>query len=394
VKLKATPADFVVTEEGGPPLSEHPLAWAVFELTKTSWDTFDLVDLLSRTWRVPPDAIRLGGIKDRHGSTSQRISVRGLTGRPAAVIQENFTARFLGWSEQPISARDILGNRFRITMRDLTGPETALVSSNAEEAARDGFPNYYDTQRFGSARHGKGFMGKEIFLGHRERALRLYFTPSRHDDRKTRALKTCVLENWDHWEKCAGMGFGEYGRVLAVLAAHRGAYHKALERIDRKLLVLVLNAYQSLLFNALLARWLSELSAESDFPLAALRSPFGLLQLYHWLPVAEAAVIREALLPVPGHDTVVADPRVKRLLDAVLAEEGVRLSDLRVRQMSRIRVGGVERPAVVVPKDLVVSAPEPDERYPGRRRIVLSFFLPRGAYATLLVKRLLLARAR
>jgi len=393
VKLKATPADFVVTEEGGPPLSERPLAWAVFELSKTSWDTFDLVDLLSRTWRVPPDAIRLGGIKDRHGSTSQRISVRGLPGRPAAVTQKNFTASFLGWSAQPISARDIRGNRFRITMRDLTVPETALVSLNAEEAARDGFPNYFDSQRFGSARHGKGFMGKEIFLGHRERALRLYFTPSRHDDRKTRALKSCVLENWDHWEKCAGMGFGEYGRVLAVLAAHRGAYHKALERIDRKLLVLVLNAYQSLLFNVLLARWLSELSAESGFPLAPLRSPFGVLQVYCSLP-ASAAGIKEVLLPVPGHDTVVSDPRVKRLLDAVLAEEGVMLSDLRVRQMSRIRVGGVERPAVVVPQDLAVSAAEQDELYPGRRKLVLSFFLPRGAYATLLVKRLLLARAR
>jgi len=190
------------------------------------------------------------------------------------------------------------------------------------------------------------------------------------------------------------MGFGEYGRVLAVLAEHRSAYHKALERIDHQFLVFVLNAYQSLLFNMLLARWLSEVSVEHGFLLAPLRSPFGLLQLYHALPADAAQDIKARLLPVPGHDTEVTDPRVRRLLEAVLAEEGVALSDLRVRQMSRIRVGGAQRPAIAVPQELTVSAAEPDELYPGRRKTVLSFFLPRGAYATLLVKRLLLARAR
>ncbi len=31
---------------------------------------------------------------------------------------------------------------------------------------------------------------------------------------------------------------------------------------------------------------------------------------------------------------------------------------------------------------------EPDDLYPGRRKMLLSFDLPKGAYATLLVKRL------
>jgi len=324
----------------------------------------------------------------------QRISVRGLAGAPESIREKNFTASFLGYSEAPISARDIRGNRFRITLRDLTPPELGLIASNSEEAARDGFPNYFDVQRFGSARHGAGFMGKEIFLGHREKALRLYFTPSKHDDGKTRSLKRCVLENWDRWEKCAGLGFGEYGRVLAVLAEHRGAYHKALERIDRRFLVFVLNAYQSFLFNSLLSRWLSEIAAESGVGLAPLRSPFGHLQLYHALPDPAAPTLRDAMLPVPGYDTECRDPLIRRLLAEVLREEGIELSDLRVRQIRRVRVGGVERRAIVVPEDLSVSAPDADEMYPGRQKICLSFFLPRGSYATLLIKRLLLAPAR
>jgi tRNA pseudouridine13 synthase len=392
VKVKATPADFVVEEEASSALSDRRGEYAVFRLSKASWDTFDLIDLLARKWRVRRSDISVGGFKDRHGSTAQRVSVRGLRGKPAGIEEKNFKADFLGWSETPLSARDIRGNRFTITLRDLGGADAALISSNVPEVARGGIPNYFDTQRFGSARHGAGFMGKEIFLGRRERALRLYFTASKFDDQKTRALKRCVIENWGRWEKCAGMGLGEYGRILAYLAGHRGAYHQALELIDRRLLVFVLNAYQSFLFNELLARWLRELAAESSTPLAPLRYPFGVFRFYHSLPPLMAERMRDVCLPVPGHDTVCEDPRVARIMAGVLEEEGIGLPDLRVRQMRKIQVGGVERRAVVLPEDFSQSSPEPDDLYPGRQKTTLRFFLPRGAYATLVIKRLALAK--
>jgi tRNA pseudouridine13 synthase len=199
VKLKATPQDFIVEEEAAAAVLPREAAgpsspraeYAVFQLSKTSWDTFDLVDLLARRWGVPREAIGLGGFKDRHGSTVQRISVRGLkgngpNGEPASIEEKNFRAAFAGWSDRPLSAREIRGNRFRITARDLTPQEAARIHVAGDEVSRFGFPNYYDSQRFGSARHGAGFMGKEMFLGKREKALRLYFTPSKHDDRKTR----------------------------------------------------------------------------------------------------------------------------------------------------------------------------------------------------------------
>jgi tRNA pseudouridine13 synthase len=394
VKVKASPADFIVQEEAEIPLSARRAEYAVFRLSKTSWDTFDLIDLLSRRWDVRSDDISVGGIKDRHGSTEQTISVRGLKGRPASIHEKNFRLTFEGWAESPVSARDIRGNRFSITLRDLTANDAGLIAANAPDVARDGVPNYFDTQRFGSARHGAGFMGKEIFLGRREKALRLYFTPSRYDDRKTRALKRCAIENWGRWEKCAGIGFGEYGRILAYLAAHRSAHHQALERIDRRFLVFVLNAYQSFLFNQLLARWLRELAAETGTPLSPLRYPFGVFRFYRDPPAALAEKVHGVLLPVPGYDTTCKDPRVRRILAEVLEEEGIGLSDLRVRQMHGIRVGGVERPAIVVPEDFSISPPEQDELYPGRLKTVLGFFLPRGAYATLVLKRLSLAPAR
>jgi tRNA pseudouridine13 synthase len=394
VKVKATPADFIVQEQSNLVLSDRQSGYAVFQLSKTSWDTFDLIELLARRLGVAAADISVGGMKDRHGRTEQMISVRGLRGRPQPLRDKNFSLQFAGWSDGPVTARDISGNSFIITLRDLTDDEAARITDNGEHAARDGFANYFDSQRFGSARHGAGFMGKEIFLGRREAALRLYFTPSKHDDQKTRTLKRCVTESWGAWGKCAGMGFGEYGRILAYLAGNHRAYHQALEMIDRRFLVFVLNAYQSFLFNEVLARWLRQAAAEKGFSLRSLRSPFGVYEFYDSLAPGLAAELQGTLIPVPGYDTVVTDRRIRQIVEEVLEAEGIRLSDLRVRQMHRIRVGGVERAAIVIPEGLSISLPEEDDLYPGRKKTTLRFFLSRGSYATLLIKRLMLPSAR
>jgi len=184
------------------------------------------------------------------------------------------------------------------------------------------------------------------------------------------------------------MGFGEYGRLLAYLSENRLGYHQALEKIDRRFLVFVLNAYQSFLFNEVLGRWLA-LEA-GDVPLLSLRYAFGEYRFFPSLPPAMAQRLRAAQLPVPGYDTLCDDPAVRTILESVLVEEGITLSDLRVRNMHRIHVGGVPRAAVVVPEDLSVSTPEPDELSPGKRKMLLRFFLARGSYATILLKRLTL----
>ncbi len=390
VKLKVTPADFVVDEETDLPLSARRREYAVFRLSKRSWDTFDLIDLLARRMGVRRDDISVGGIKDRHGSTTQVVTVKGLRGRPAALRDRNFTMSFAGWTERPASAREVRGNRFTITLRDIAPGEIGRFLKNTETVRVHGFPNYFDEQRFGSARHGAGFMGKEICLGRRENALRLYFTPSKHDDQKTRKLKRCVVENWGRWEECAEAAFGEYGRILAYLSRSPGAYHQALQMIDRRFLLFVVNAYQSYLFNEILARLLREMGVESGFALHPLRYAFGTYEFYEILPPDLAGKLASAALPVPGHDSIVGDERIRRIMQEVLSAEGIRQSDLRVRQMRRIVVHGVQRAGVVLPEDLAASEAD-DDLYPGKRKLTLRFFLPRGSYATILVKRIALA---
>jgi len=388
MKIKVRPEDFVVREHSSLELSPRPGPYAVYALAKRQWDTFDLVGLLARRLGVERRDIRLGGIKDRYGDTEQLISVRTGGRAPPDLSEPGFSLRLLGFAERPLAARAVSGNRFTITVRDIE-PRLCDRYCRAAESARDfGYPNYYDEQRFGSARHGQGFLGRELFLRRREQALRLYFTPSRHDDRRTRALKSCVVGSWGRWEQCLPLAFGDYRPVLEYLAAHRRAFTGALERIDRRFLLFLLNAYQSHLFNRILSAYLTSLAREHDLRLLSRSYRHGEFLFYESLPPELRDSLRERLLPVPGWDTRIPDEGVRAIAEEVLQREGIAWDDLRVRQLSGLQVHGVERTLLAFPRDLALSGVGEDELYPGRRRLTLDFFLPRGSYATLLLKRL------
>ena len=85
MKIKVKPEDFVVQEEATLLPTPEPLAHAIFRLSKQDWDTFDLIDLLSRRLRIPKQDISTGGIKDRYGKTEQLISIKNRGGLREAV---------------------------------------------------------------------------------------------------------------------------------------------------------------------------------------------------------------------------------------------------------------------------------------------------------------------
>jgi tRNA pseudouridine13 synthase len=392
VKIKVRPEDFVVQEQAEVELDPRSGPFAVYELAKRQWDSFDLLAYLARRLGVERRDISFAGLKDRFGDTSQLLAVR-VAGRPsrrlpALLRDRGFSLTLRGYAGRPLAARDLSGNRFRIVVRDIDPRGSARCRQAAEAVRETGLPNYYDEQRFGSARHGKGFLGKELFLGRREKALQLYFTPSRFDDRRTRELKSRVLERWGRWDGCLELAFGDYRPVLEYLAGHRRAFRQAFARMDRRFLVFALNAYQSFLFNEILSARLRGLAAEHGFRLLSRSYRHGRFLYPESLPAGLAERLRSESLPVPGFDSEVADPDVRAVAEAVLAGEQIGWSDLRVRQLSRLSVHGVERAALVLPRDLKVGGPAQDELYPGRHRLDLEFFLPRGSYATLLLKRM------
>ncbi|MGA1795859.1 MAG: tRNA pseudouridine(13) synthase TruD [bacterium] len=396
MKVKVLPEDFQVSEIAEVTISRETDAFSVYALSKCRWDTFDLIGYLSKRLRISPSDISIGGIKDRHGRTSQTLTIRTQGHLPSSITENNFTLKRLGYSGEPIRSRDIAGNRFTIVLRDMSEEEYEDLLLNMEEVRECGFPNYYDEQRFGSARHGLGFMGKELFLGRSEQALKLYLWPSRRDRGDVKRFKRCVIANWGRWEECTEKVPERYKVIMEYLCRRgcRQAFTKALTRIGRPFLMFALNAYQSFLFNQILREYLLVLSTFYRIHLTELPFAYGSL-LFYRKPCGEClSRMRSTKLPVPGHNSIIEDEDVRAVTETILSGEGITLRDLKVKKLHKTAVGGIERDMIVVPQDLRIVEKGPDERYPPRIKCRMEFLLPRGSYATMLLKRLSLSRTQ
>jgi tRNA pseudouridine13 synthase len=79
------------------------------------------------------------------------------------------------------------------------------------------------------------------------------------------------------------------------------------------------------------------------------------------------------------------DPR-KPFFDAALADEGLTQEQLKVKGSRDLFFSKGERRALCLPSELSTEADD-DDSQPGRKKLILRFDLPRGCYATLIVKR-------
>src|SRR5262249_13651091 len=112
------------------------------------------------------------------------------------------------------------------------------------------------------------------------------------------------------------------------------------------------------------------------------------LPVHRTLDADQLSELRALSLPLPNARwRPTEDPR-RGLVDAVLAEENLTLADLRFKGNRAMFFSKGERPALSIP-DSMYSKRADDEFAHSRSCLRLKFTLPRGAYATLIVKRIM-----
>ena len=147
-----------------------------------------------------------------------------------------------------------------------------------------------------------------------------------------------------------------------------------------------LSAYQSHLWNRMLVRWLRENFRPQE--LTAIPLQLGEMPMPHRLTDAQREELRNLQLPLHSarFQFEDLDPR-KAYFDRILAEEGLTQEQFKLKGFHEMFFSKGERAAWCFPRDLSAKAAG-DEEHPGRRKLTLRFELPRGCYATLLVKRI------
>jgi tRNA pseudouridine13 synthase len=277
-----------------------------------------------------------------------------------------------------------LANRFTLVLRDLSAGEVSRIQKRAATLGESGLPNYFDEQRFGSYVPGKDHIGKRILQRDAEGALRAYLThPFAGDPEPVREFKAFAADRWGDWDALfeAAPRPSNFRSVLTYLRDHPAEYRKALNLITRRLLSIYLSAYQSLLWNRVAARYLETLlgAAPTTVEIAGERLP-----VYRELL---ADVDRGVAISLPNHRAAY-DPEVAGVVSQVLDEEGLALNDLKARILKRAYLFKGKRRLLLFPEEASITGPETDERFPGRQSMMASFTLPRGSYATLVLKAL------
>jgi tRNA pseudouridine13 synthase len=385
MKLKQQPEDFYVEERTDvAPAGQG--SYALYRLEKRGWSSPDALAAVRRRWRLEPRRLSYGGLKDRHALTVQYLTV--WHGPQRNLTHQGITVTYLGQVTAPYTSAHIRANHFRLTLRDLDDEALARTERSLGEVRVEGVPNYFDDQRFGSVAPGGEFIARLLVLGRFEDALRLALTgPYEHDRAAQKQEKAILRTHWGDWAACKELLPRGHARSLAdYLRQHPGDYRGAVARLRPELRGLYLSAYQSHLWNRMLARWLQQHCRPEQLLAVALR--LGTVPMHRGLDEAQRQELGRLVLPLPSARTrpEPGDPRAE-LVQSVLGEEGLEPGQLRVKGIRELFFSKGERAAVCTPADLRGEA-GPDELHPGRRRLVLEFDLPRGCYATLIVKRL------
>jgi tRNA pseudouridine13 synthase len=384
MKIKQGPEDFQVEElTDVRPGAQGP--FALYRLEKRGWSTPDALAAVRRRWKIELRRIAYGGLKDRHAHTVQYLTIFHGPRRPLTHRHVHLT--YLGQVAAPYKSQDIRANRFRLVLRDLDAAAVGRAQQALEEVRADGVPNYFDDQRFGSVAPGGEFIARLLVQGRFEDALRQALAaPYEYDTAAQKKEKALLQAHWGDWVTLKErLPRGHARSLVDYLVHHPDDFRGAVARLRPELRGLYLSAYQSYLWNRMLAHCVQQHCRPEQLVRVTLR--LGEVPMFRSLDEAQRRAWSALSLPLPSARCQLnsADWRLP-LMQAVLAEEGLELRQLQIKGIREMFFSKGERPAWCRPDGLAYQA-EADERHPGKQKLLLAFELPRGAYATLVVKR-------
>ena len=392
--IKSRAEDFYVSEvseelryEGG--------RYLVLDVEKTNWDTHHLIREMSRRLRISQKRFGWAGTKDKRAVTSQRISIMNLDESNLSKINlPDVKIKVLGRTNRSVGLGDLLGNSFRITIRELSCPDPAarLAAITSEIDKHRGVPNYFGVQRFGDRRPVTHKVGEALVRGKPQEAAFIYLAmhfPTELE--RTREARERLWVNRDI--PAALKEYPEYLHyelaMLNYLVEHPGDYAHSFDVLSVNLKRLFVHAYQSNLFNRILSRRLA-----SSMPLhkavagdVVCFAKQGLPDMNRLQKVTSenlVAVNRLAergraflTLPLIGFETAITEGPQGEIERAILREESISPEDFKVEENPDLGSSGTRRVALcrVMPQIRVEE-----------NRAELQFVLPKGSYATVVLR--------
>ena len=399
-RLKVTPEEFRVTEVSSYPLPDPAGTFVVLRVESRDWEQHELAAAIARRLSLPPHSVQWAGTKDRRAVAERLFSYRGSL--PANDLDLHDVTVL-----EAYRARDGLvlghhyGNVFDVKVGDLARrPEEAVTAFRAVETelrAGGGVPNFFGPQRFGEVRPITHEVGRWVVRGDLARAVDVYLTDRPEDGVPGSGdAARCAYEEHRDAARALREFPREYRfeRSLLEHLARGQPPERAFRALSRDLRTLFVHAFQALIFN----RWMDARQA-AGIPLDAptegdrimrlardgtIRGPDSVPVAVDNLTECRELVARGRALvagPLVGYETPPAAGVPGEQLERILHEERVDRAMFRLPSSPELASRGAWRPLLVPTPPLAITPDEEGVRF--------RFALPKGAYATVLLREFL-----
>jgi tRNA pseudouridine13 synthase len=375
-RIKVEHTDFRVEEIAlYEPSGEGQHTYARIE--KEGMTTYQAVDRIARALHIDRRSIGYAGLKDAHAVTVQTLSLGDVD--PAAVRALALPGmRVLEVSRHTNKLRTghLAGNRFTVRVREVPEEAQARAEAVLDVLQRRGVPNYFGVQRFG-LRGDTHLLGKALVRQDAEAFVRrLAGTPDPVESAPVQAARQLfeqgdLAASLDAWPR----QMANERRAVETLLRHPADWERAARSVPKNMRLFFVSAYQSALFNRLLARRLATIDHLMAGDLANLRGRSAVFLVED--PAAEQPRADRMEIspsgPLYGYKLTMAHGVPGEMEQRVLDEEGLTLEDFR---LPGLRIKGARRP---------LRVPLDGYRAWYDEGLMLSFSLPPGAYATIVL---------
>lgn len=406
-KLRVAPEDFVVDEIPKPPAPAQGAGkYTIVTLRATNWETNRLVRELGRALGVSRRGIFFTGTKDKRAVKTQQMAILAPETAVKALRIPDVDVLGTFRADHAPKLGDLIGNRFVITARQLTvdaaEAEARCGAIEGELAQAGGVPNYFGIQRFGSLRPVTQRIGERMVRGDFEGAVMAYVgEPVVGEPAEAFDARKRIGEERDFGKAVTYYpSHLSFERVLVEhLAKSPGDWVGALRRLPVNLATMFIYAYQSLLFNRILSARLAQHGSLRHVEVGDILVPVdtdGVPDHDTRIPVRAANLEKCRLQTqkgraapsaiVFGMDVPFADGPLGEIERRIVAAEGLRPEDFRIPAMPEVASWGQRRALVVEARDLAREAVEGGMRF--------TFRLPKGSYATCLLREYMKTEAR
>ncbi|HWQ44842.1 MAG TPA: tRNA pseudouridine(13) synthase TruD [Methanosarcina barkeri] len=379
--------------------------YLVLELIKHDWDTHHLTRTLSKILQISQKRISVAGTKDKRALTTQKISIFDIDASEIEKIHlKDIELKVLGRSRKSVELGDLWGNEFIITIRDIAGSleETGdlLEKTTNDILIQGGVPNFFGVQRFGSVRPVTHLVGKAIVEGDFEKAALLYIADSfPAEPEETKKARQSVKETRDFKEglKTYPLRLGHERAMMNHLIANPDDFAGSFLVLPKNLYRMFVHGYQSYIYNIIICRRIEKglpLNKAVEGDIVCFKNDVGLPDSSKIEKVtAETVNAMNRLIkrnrafitaPLPGYNTEFASGIPGEIEQEVIQELKVPLAGFNIEEIPEMSSKGIRREVLlqVEPKFEVAE----DELNPGKSKAVLKFMLPKGSYATTVLR--------